>query len=256
MLRNFSTKKTSPNLTSCLTFEELIDYSEGKLSYQQRNEIERHAANCPLCSDAIEGLIRHTDRRELKPIICSLQQDIHNKMSQFPIKKQMRKFYYAAAAVLFIALTSVLYYINHKPLDAVLFEKYFKPYPNVIPIVRGDVTADKLKIAMVEYESENYPEAQKLLNEILELEPENVTAHFYSGNTNLYVNNPEQAIIHFEIVVNLGESNFTELAEWYLGLAYLKNNDIKNARLILGKIASKHHAYRGQSLELLEQMEE
>ena len=149
-----------------------------------------------------------------------------------------------------------MYLLNLIPSNNNLFKEYFKPYPNVIPIVRGEGSIDNLKIAMIEYESANYSEALKVLNRIIDEEPENVASHFYSGNANLCINNPEQAIIHFEKVLSLGKNNFKDQAEWYLGLTYLKINDFEKAGLIFGKIASKDHAYRQQSLELLEQIKD
>jgi len=50
--------------SGCLSQQQLLDYVQHKLSPEQQHEVERHLADCELCSEAVEGLqaIRHKEK--------------------------------------------------------------------------------------------------------------------------------------------------------------------------------------------------
>jgi len=254
MLVNTNPNQDMSDSSQCLSFDELIAYSENQLSERQLAEIKEHIDRCPLCSEAIEGVHTVSDKQNLRPIVRSLRQEIRTRTTQSHVKKQNLKIYYALAASLLLASSLLIYLFSQNPMEKEIFSKYFKPYPNTIPIVRGEEPVDQLKLAMIEYEFENYTETVLILDKFLKDDPENTTARFYSGVSNLCLDKPVQAINQLKKVVSSssGESDLKNRAEWYLGLAYLKNQDVENAKALFKKIASKDQDYKQKSDEILE----
>lgn len=241
------------NSSSCLSLDELIAYSEGNLSTIEREKLDRHAAHCSLCSDAIDGVITFSDKENIRPIIKAIQNEIHHRAVLHASKKQNWKIYYAAAAILILAVSLSLFLLQQKSTTENLFSQYFKPYPNTIPLVRGEDAHDKFKMAMSEYEFENFARANRILEEILRTDPDQPIAHFYAGITALCLNRTDDAITHLQQVIKNDNNEFIEHAQWYLGLAFLKNGDVEQAKSIFNSIA-KNDLYKFQSIEILKDL--
>jgi tetratricopeptide (TPR) repeat protein len=241
----------SYHTSSCLSLEQLIAYVENRLSSQERSRIEKHLKDCKLCSDAVEGVNLTSDKGKAGFIVKSLEKEIHNRLSSGRVKKYNLIKYYSIAAILLIAVLSSLYLFNKKSPSEEIFAEYFKPYPNTIPLLRGNKAIAELQEAMMEYEHENYDPALKILQKILDAKPEFMVAHFYSGISNLCLDKPQQAIIHFKIVIEDRNNDFKEQAEWYLGLAFIKNNDIKSSKLSFQEIINKDGIYKEKSVQIL-----
>lgn len=238
---------------SCLTQEQMHKYIEGRLSDKERFIIEKHLIDCDLCSEAVEGLSRLSGA-ESEASVTSLGHRIHTRLSGPEKKKSIPKAMYAIAAVVILGLISVLTLFTKKPLNEILFDEYFKPYPNTVRVLRGDETESQLNKAMFEYEKAHYKAATQSLEQILESEPENITAHFYTGICQLALNNPEKSIDHFQFIINQDENKFTQHARWYLGLAMLKKNDLVTSRTIFQNLVSESGLYSHEGSDILKNL--
>jgi tetratricopeptide (TPR) repeat protein len=92
----------------CLTQEQMLNYIDGKLSFEEQHVCEKHMADCDLCADALEGLELVKNRDAIiTPAIESLQ----NSSAQGKVvalqPSRNNKMWYAAAAVLVLILGSV-----------------------------------------------------------------------------------------------------------------------------------------------------
>lgn len=241
--------------TLCLTLDDLLAYSRGSLNSHESARIQSHAADCDLCSDAIIGISASPSSEDVRPIIESLQQDIHHRTTQLAGKKRNWKIYYRAAALLLIALSFLLYIFTQRPQHEILFDNYFTPFPNTIPITRGENSEFMLKQGLAEYEFENYEQTAVILEEVLKSEPGNVVAHFYLGMSLLCQNRADQAIPQFQDVIRIGDNEFIEHAEWYLGLSFVQKGDLDQAQFIFKKLLSENHRYDQQARKLLNSLE-
>lgn len=251
MLESHNFKNAGLSSSPCLTLDELVAFSGQESSSSRANEIEQHLAHCSLCSDAIEGIAELPDKDQIRPIIHSLRECIHQRIQESPVKQRHWRIYYRVAAVLLIAVSVLLYLFSQKPQHEILFTKYFKPYPNIISIMRGENSEVRLKQALVEYEFGNYQEAIPIFEQVTKSEPENATAQFYLGIAQLCLNQTDQAIVQFQRVIMIGENPFVEPAQWYLGLAALKKRDLNQANTIFGHLKTESQNYKQQSSELL-----
>ncbi len=75
--------------TGCPDQALLLDYLDGKTSAEVTRSIELHLADCPLCSDAVEGLSLMSDRKELDTILKDAKSHLFDKENvfQLPVKE-------------------------------------------------------------------------------------------------------------------------------------------------------------------------
>jgi tetratricopeptide (TPR) repeat protein len=255
MLESHNFKNSELHSSTCLTLDELMDFSIGKLLPPRVNEIENHLVHCKLCSDATEGVADVPDEAQLRPIIHSLSDRVHQHIKKLPGKQRNWRVYYRVAAVLLIGVSLLLYLFNQKPQHEILFAKYFKPYPNIISITRGENSEVRLKQGLVEYEFGNYQEAIQIFEQVTKSEPDNVTAQFYLGISHLCLNQTDQAIAQFQSVIEIGENPFVEHAKWYFGLAALKSGNLDQANTIFRNLRTESQNYQQQASELLNSLE-
>ena len=255
MLERHKLKSRAPGSSSCLNLDELLACSRGKISAPRKHEIENHLAHCPLCSDAIEGIADLPDKNQISPIIHSLSDAVHRRIKRLAGKQRNWKMYYRVAAVLFIAVSVLFYLFSQKPQHEILFAKYFTPYPNTIPITRGESAEITLKRGLAEYEFENYDQAVMMLEDVIKSEPANAAAHFYLGISLFCLNRSDQAIRNFQALLQMDNNEFSGQAQWYLGLAHLRKGELDQAKLILQNLQSEQPHNEQQVKELLNSIE-
>lgn len=237
--------------TPCLTKEQLIGYAEDRMSPEQRHRAERHLIDCELCSTALEGVISTADKDRVRRTVNSINRDIHGRLKRPEVARANWKVYYSMAAILIVGIFTVFYAFLRRPVHETLFRQYYQPYPNTIPLVRSQTQIGKLELAMMEYEAEHYQTSLNILQEIIREEPGNITAHFYAGISNLCLDKPLPAIILLQKVLDAERGDFSDHARWYLGLAYLRSKDKKQASSIFRDIVAEDGIHKKQSEELL-----
>ena len=64
--------------SDCLSEEQLLNYVQGNLSYEEQHQVETHLLSCELCSDAAEGLLL-LEKNKRNSIIASVKNEIFNR---------------------------------------------------------------------------------------------------------------------------------------------------------------------------------
>ena len=102
--------------------------------------------------------------------------------------------------------------------------------------------------AMVSYKQGDYTTAINKWEKLLQAKPSNDTLNYFIGVAHLANKNEVEAIPFLNVVTNYSNSAFLNESYYYLGLAYLKNNNVKlakknlnfstvdNSKLILSKL--------------------
>ncbi len=241
--------------SGCIDLNLMIAYLENRLPSAECKKVEQHLKTCKLCSDAMDGLKSVPNRDHLRAVVDSLNGEIHQKSIALSQKKRRSLFYYAIAAALVIGLISTFFVLRKGQNYDSLFAEYFRPYPNHLPLMRGEEVSDQFIHAMTDYESEDYRRASKALREIMMTDQENFTAHFYYAMTELCLGHAKAAIPHLEKVVNHSPSLLlVEHAEWYLALTQLKAKNPEEAKLIFERIIVRQGRYHDQSARILEKL--
>jgi hypothetical protein len=239
--------------TPCLTPDQFTDYAGNRLSGSRRHEIEKHLAQCLFCSDAMEGMISSGDPGELRRTVAELNEKIRGARPSPPGRKRGWRWAYAMAAALPLAVVAFLV-LNRTSANDGLFDDYFKPYPNTIPLFRGQEDAGPIESAMAEYESGNYGESLHRLRTLLASEPDNGTAHFYAGICCLCLDDPRAAIVQLDRAAVDDRNAWALHAAWYAALARIKNGDIRSAKASLDTLRFKKSPFRHECLELRDRL--
>ncbi len=118
--------------SECISEDLIIDYLEDKLTPAERHFVERHLANCELCTDAVEGLSLINDKSRIKDIVKELNDQITAQTTtRKPLPFWMNtKFRIAATVAIFLIAGAVFMFLNtnNKEQDAKLFSDKYEPY--------------------------------------------------------------------------------------------------------------------------------
>ncbi|MCZ4693670.1 hypothetical protein DWB61_00175 [Ancylomarina euxinus] len=181
-----------------------------------------------------------------------------------PIEKRKARFQgkwriAAASMILFIGMAGIYSMLGNKPYsNEEIFRNYYKPYGIVIN-TRSASDADNadkiLEQALKSYESKNYRAALSLFQTILDKDSTNLTSNFYSGISNIQVQEYPKANKNFIRVLKHKNNLFIEQSEWYLGICYLMTNEREKAKETYSAIAKGNSFYRTKAKEILNKLE-
>lgn len=127
--------------------------------------------------------------------------------------------------------------------------------PQVGQLAKGVAIADLLVMAQENYETEQYPAAKSLLQEVLLSEPKNLVANYYLGSLYRLTGEPKLAISNLKKVVNHPESPLFEEGEWELTQAYVARKKNKSAIELLEAIIARKGKYQLAAQKLLDELE-
>lgn len=217
--------------------EELIDkYFTNSLSPQEQLLFNEYLQNDEefksefLFQKDLKAVVASNQREDLKKTLQNFEKKIQNRA---PIFKLPKKWLVAASICLFLGVGSWYVKTNFFPSNNKLFVENFQPYRNIVQPIERDSPKETIEYkAFLAYENENFYKAINLFNSI---ENQNGTyVSFYKAMCYLSLDKPTEAIsLLLPIATSKRENdnfkNFKELSNWYLGLAYLKNNEKSKA---------------------------
>jgi tetratricopeptide (TPR) repeat protein len=165
-----------------------------------------------------------------------------------------RKYWYAAASLLLIALVAgSLILINpggYSPEK--LFKMYYKSGETIGVSRSGN---GNMVEALLFFSKNDFQAANGLFNKILANDPKNFAVMYYSGISNIEMENYSKAIQMFESIIQDGDNLYIENAEWYLGLSHLIAGNADQASKIFESIASTpDHYYAKDAKSILEKI--
>ena len=152
------------------------------------------------------------------------------------------------AAVLTILLCSVFVAQNYLGTDqSELFASYYKPYDS--NVMRGQGSEMKsFNDALFSYSSEEYAEADA---EFSKLSDVSTDALFFGSICKLELGLYDNAISGFSKIKDQ-DSKYSEDAEWYLAMTYLKKGENAKLESLLEEMSSENsHAYSDRAKNLL-----
>lgn len=133
-----------------------------------------------------------------------------------------------------------------------LFASYYKPYP-VSEATRGNDTEEAY---ISYYNSQEYDKASSFLEELIAQFPEENEYQIALGNSYLNTNPPktDEAIRILKKITET-ENIYQSTAQWYLSLAFLKNNEKEKAVVLLENLAKAEQGkYPKLAQSLLDEM--
>lgn len=132
-----------------------------------------------------------------------------------------------------------------------LYASYFNPESSLLSVRSGTVSDNtSLNLGMLSYDQGQYDESIEIFKSI----PDNVVARLYCGLAYMNVKNYKAAIDEFNHVLAHGDNLFTDQAEWNIGLSYLADNKIDEAKKTFTSIAGEKGAYQQKASDLLNEL--
>lgn len=250
---NFSPKG---RIMSQYTFEDIARYAEAlmepaeKLAFESALETDAQLREqLALYRETHRSLEQHFGQDEQAE---KLQQTLQGMRSEFftsqgrvpakviPLKKYLRRVV-AVAAVAVIAL------FVWQPWETDLYSE-FAATKMVTSVERGGKADTLMQKATSAFNQLDFVTAAVLLQEVVQLEPDNSFAQYYFGVALLQSGKPDPAR---EVLTKLyeGASAFKYEAAFYMGLSYLRQNDKPTCKTWLERIPADAGNYqKAQSL--------
>jgi anti-sigma factor RsiW len=94
--------------------QKLMDYLSGKLSQQERHELEKEMASSEMMNDAVEGLTSIASQQKIQGYVDQLNKDLHKQLQEKKAKRQRRKIKdepYIYLAIILILLLIIIAYM-------------------------------------------------------------------------------------------------------------------------------------------------
>lgn len=217
--------------------QKLIDgYFSGTLSSEEKNQLSQLLKNDSVFNEEflfcknLKQVAEYEDNEVFKTQIQQFEGKVKLKYKSYTL-------WLVAASI--IVLFGIGYFVvfQNTVNNETLYAENFEPYRNVIqPIIRSTVSVDLKTQAFTAYEKKEFKKAIQLFSKIQKTDSEAYYI-FYKANSFLALDDTNEAIILLKKYSST-QGDFTEKAQWYLALAYLKENNIISSKNILQSIVT------------------
>lgn len=181
-----------------------------------------------------KAIIRGVEKTNLKNSL----EDFHSEIIEEPEKKSFSAGWWAMAASLLVLISvSTWAILSSSGSPNKIFAENFKPDPG-LPTTMGTSSDYDFYYGMVSYKRKEYDDAIARWETLYAANPENDTLVYFLGVANLANGNARQAEKYLQSANQKTESAFYEDAQYYLALALIKENKIKEAKETLAKSTS------------------
>ncbi len=233
-------------------FERIERYMQGEMTEQEKSAFEAEIATNPDLQREMEKHKELVDALKDQEILDFRRkiQTIEGKEKAQARSLRKRLMRFAAAIVLIIGLTAVIWYTFRADTKN-LYENYFTAYP-VESQIRGS-EVEGISNALDLYKDGEYEEAIPGLEQMLMKEPENGLLKIYLGNSLMEFNEMRKAVGLFTEFNS--EMAYYEEARWYLALAYLKMDQKESSKSVLKEIIEYDGIYKDKAESLLIELE-
>ncbi len=185
---------------------------------------------------------------------AELKQHLQDEDQRMNRASSIRRLRYLSgiAAVLMIGLISYIFINRISPDPLKLYAEYYQPYPNINkPLTRLE---DKSDDPYFLYETEKYQDAITGFKTLLEEDPADEAALFYTGIIHMELQDFEKAAEEFEKLLAQLPGPYSRPALWYISLSYLQLEQAEKATEYLRKLTDEQDPYGRNSGKLLKKL--
>lgn len=98
--------------------QQLMDYIAGKLSAEEKHQVEMRMAESEFMNDAVEGLQQVKGKKNLEDLVNQLNTDLQKKLEQKKTRKEKRKIkeypWIYLSIILILALVIIAWYVINR----------------------------------------------------------------------------------------------------------------------------------------------
>lgn len=214
-------------------------YLNGTMTNDEHSMFEEQLTNNPDLKQQVEDIrliLFGVRKAVLKSKLNAFHEGIKKTHAEEKKETKVRTLYYkrfAVAASVALVIGS-FWLMNRTPRNEKLFSKHFTPDHGLVTTM-SETKNYSFDDAMVNYKHGDYDLAIDKWKVLLQEKPANDTLNYFIGVTYLAKGDENSAIPLLTMVKNTKESIFTNETFYYLGLAYLKANNLEAAKNNLSK---------------------
>ncbi len=109
------------NLSTEVDQETLLKYLEGRLTDEQKHDIEKRMLGSDFTDDAMEGLQEIKNKKDLSSLVEQLNRDLHKKLEKKKKRRERLRFkdqpWLYIAIVIILLLIIISYIVIHRMLQ-------------------------------------------------------------------------------------------------------------------------------------------
>lgn len=221
------------------------------MRFEQALEEDETLAREVALQRSVHILLGEEDVVALDQQLTELRKDY---TAETPKLLPFRKLWFAAAAVLVLAIAYIGFFMQADPLSGEeAFTTYFEPYPadNAVRSEGDSLKLSQMAQGLEAYERADYREAMESLRPLLR---ESIRARFYYGVSQMAIGETNRAIA---ILAEMGNENsvYEDPAAWYCALGFLKLGEKERAVNLLERMVEVAKGkYRNLAIELLKKL--
>ncbi len=203
-----------------------------------------------------KSLNRLLEDKHILPFYNTLK-DVEQDIKTLKEKqKRINKFWYSAAAVLILLVSTVLITQHTKERNNVedIFSQYYAFSPSG-EITRGESDImSNLSDGLIQYDLHNYDKAISILKDVISKDSLNIKAIFYISMSYIETGKYNLAIKNLESIEKYNKHILIDQIKWYLALCYVKTNNKEKAIKELSELANSRYYCKDKAKEILEKL--
>jgi len=238
----------------------LVDsYLSGEMNEEQKKEFEKDmkedknlASEVKLSEETNEAILDdevHEFREAVKKVINE-SSSYHSKS----IELSRKLFKYPLVASIIILIGISLWHLISIVSPEKIYSNFYKPYESDLSTRSINPSTDKIGVAYLLYQKGEYEGSYEILNNYLSKNINNQTARFYLGMNSMELGKMDKAISELKEVERDYTTPYAIHARWYLSLAYLKINEVDEAKKYLNRIIETDTFYSDQAKKILKKI--
>jgi tetratricopeptide (TPR) repeat protein len=235
-----------------IDLEKLAKLRAGELNPAEARELRAQIAGDPFYEDAMEGFAVLGDKEAVKASVDELKGRLQKHLQAEKRKPGNRLLWYSMAAVVLASLVLLPFVSFAPPSAQEVFSQNFEPYPNIIPLVRGEQSLTPLQEGLMAYERQETAAAIAKLSQAMQNPESKTVAGFYLANLYMQEKQAELAVPLLQSVSQTDGHRLQPIAKWYLGLAYLQLGRCDEAKAVLQSVAKGGSAYQAPAAKIIE----
>lgn len=202
----------------------------------------------------LDKIFLDEDVIELRSKLVSIYNESKQSTAPKIVKMQPRRWQLAiaaAVAILMITGGSLLFTQQRSYTPEKLFSMYYDSDKSIEITRSGNANIVE---AVLKFQQKDFQGASLLFAEILDRDSSNMAVWFYNGISYIETGRIEDATKAFQYIINDKKNLYVEHAEWYLGLCYLKNEQIDFAVNQFKSIAIGQNYHKKEAEKILEKL--
>lgn len=212
--------------------EKYLFEQECLVNDQLKNRLQEHQI-------IINGIEQYHDQN-LKNKLQEIHEKSFNKKRFSIAKRRSLLKGLAIAASIAILIIAAFNFENPTISSAEVFAQHYKPYE--LSLTQRGETTNQIVRAEQLYNTAKYQEVIPIFDSLINQTDTSSQIHLGMGLAKLSLNNPKEAINHFKTILNSTDLLFQDHAVWYTALAYLKLDDLQNAKYFLQLLTKNKNA--------------